>query len=63
MRGQGIAKELTYAAEKELKKMGIRIVGILIERSNKASIRLAKSLGYKVHSNILYLTKRENEDV
>ena len=63
MRGQGIAKKLTWAAEKELKKMGIGIIGLLIEKSNKTSIKLAKSLGYKVHTNILYLTKRESEDV
>ncbi len=62
-RGRGIAKDLTVKAEKALKNRGIAIIGLLVEKNNIDSIQLAKSLGYKEHPNILYLTKRENEDV
>lgn len=62
-RGKDIAKILTVSAEKALRKRGIKIIGLLIHRENIPSINLAKTLGYKVQSDILYLTKRENEEV
>ncbi len=62
-RGSGIAKSLTYEAEKALRKRGIKIIAILIHKENETSIRLAKSLGYIPAPEILYLTKRESDDV
>ncbi len=62
-RGKGIAKALTTRAEEALKKRGIKIVAILIHKSNIPSIEVAESLGYIPAPDILYLTKRESEDV
>jgi ribosomal protein S18 acetylase RimI-like enzyme len=62
-RGSGIAKELTSEAEKALRKRGIRIIALLIHKENKTSIVLAESLGYIPAPDILYLTKRESDDV
>lgn len=62
-RGSGIAKQLTSEAEKALWKRGVRIIAVLIHKENEISIGLAKSLGYIPAPDILYLTKRENDDV
>lgn len=62
-RGAGIAKALTAAAERALQERGIKIIGLLIHKENRTSIGLAKSLGYIPAPDILYLTKRESEDV
>jgi ribosomal protein S18 acetylase RimI-like enzyme len=61
--GSGIAKALTAEAEKSLRKRGIKIIAMLIHKGNKTSIGLAKSLGYIPAPDILYLTKRESNDV
>jgi ribosomal protein S18 acetylase RimI-like enzyme len=62
-RGSGIAKALTAEAEKALRKKGIKIIALLIHKENTTSIGLAKSLGYVPAPDILYLTKRESNDV
>jgi ribosomal protein S18 acetylase RimI-like enzyme len=62
-RGAGIAKELTLRAEEALRKRGIKIIALLIHKENENSIHLAKSLGYIPAPDILYLTKRESDDV
>ena len=62
-RGKGIAKTLTRSAEKALRKRGIKIIGLLIQKDNIASINLAKKMGYKEHPDILYMTKRDSDDV
>jgi ribosomal protein S18 acetylase RimI-like enzyme len=62
-RGRGIAKALTTEAEKALKKRGIKIIGLLIHKDNTSSINLAKKLGYAAAPDILYLTKRESDEV
>ncbi len=61
-RGKGIAKALTVKAEQALRKRGIKIIGLLVHKSNTQSINLAKSLGYTPNPEILYLTKRESDD-
>ena len=62
-RRQGLAKILTMAGEKALRKHGIRIFGLLIHEYNSASLKLAKKMGYKVHDDILYLTKRDGDHI
>jgi len=62
-RRQGLARRLTIAGEKALRRHGIRIFGLLIHSYNRASLRLAQSMGYRPHKDILYLTKRESEQV
>jgi ribosomal protein S18 acetylase RimI-like enzyme len=62
-RRHGLAKILTSAGEKALRKHGIKIFGLLIHEYNTASLKLAKKMGYKIHNDILYLTKRNGEHI
>lgn len=62
-RRQGLAMRLTLAGEKALRRRGIRIFGLLIHSYNRASLRLAQKMGYRVHRDIFYLTKRDSEQV
>ncbi len=62
-RGKGIARLMIHEGESALRKRGIRIIALLIEKSNFISIKLAKSLDYIPADDILYLTKRESDEV
>jgi ribosomal protein S18 acetylase RimI-like enzyme len=62
-RRRGLAKRLIEAAEAHLKEEGIRIVAALIEDYNTASLALFQKLRYRLHRDIFYLSKREDEDV
>jgi ribosomal protein S18 acetylase RimI-like enzyme len=62
-RRRGVAEALIVESEKILRKHGIRIICALIEEYNIASKRLFKKLGYVEHRNIIYFSKRENEEV
>jgi N-acetylglutamate synthase len=62
-RRKSLAQKLTRAGEKALRRHGIRIFGLLIHEYNTASLKLAKKMGYQVHHDILYLTKRDGEHV
>ena len=62
-RKRGIATFLIKESEKILRKRGIRIFCALIENYNKASKALFKKCGYTEHDDILYFSKRNNNDV
>jgi ribosomal protein S18 acetylase RimI-like enzyme len=62
-RGRGIAILLAQKAEEVLRKKGVKIIALLIERDNTVSINLAKKLGFVPAPHILYLTKRDSEEV
>jgi len=62
-RGRGVAKELVTRMEKTLKERGAVVIAALIELPNPASINLFKKLGYTVHDSIVYVTKRESDEV
>ncbi len=62
-RGRGIAKLLTTAGERALRRHGIRIFGLLIHVRNRASLSLARRMGYVEHDDIAYLTKRDGEHI
>lgn len=62
-RRQGLARRLTLAGERALRRHGIRIFGLLVHSYNKASLALAQNLGYRLHRDILYLSKRDSESV
>ena len=61
--GRGIAKMLVGACEDALRSRGARIFAMLIEEGNEPSFRMAERLGYKLHRDIFYLTKRDSDDV
>lgn len=62
-REKGVAIQLINVLEKALKERGSTILCALIESYNKESIRLFKKLGYIVHDNVFYVTKRRSERV
>ena len=62
-RMQGIAQLLIARMEKSLREKGARIICALVEELNLDSISLFEKLGYVTHRDILYVSKRESEDV
>ncbi|MEM1540166.1 MAG: GNAT family N-acetyltransferase [Candidatus Bathyarchaeia archaeon] len=62
-RRQGVARTLIAEAEKVLRQRGLKIFCALIEESNVASRELFKKCGYVEHRDILYFSKRDNDDV
>lgn len=62
-RGRGIAKMLVCEMERILSSKGAKIFCVLVEKPNPASINLFKKLGYALHENIVYMTKRESQEV
>jgi ribosomal protein S18 acetylase RimI-like enzyme len=59
---QGIAQQLVTRMEEELKEHGTKIFCALIETPNEESEGVFRRLGYALHRNILYATKRESQD-
>ncbi len=62
-RRKGVAKTLIETAESVLRDRGSLIIAALVEADNSPSLALFQKRGYKVHRDILYLTKRESEQV
>ena len=62
-RGQGVAKELIESLERALKKRGRRIICTLVDVPNDPSFGLFERMGYVKHDDIVYLSKRESDDV
>jgi GNAT superfamily N-acetyltransferase len=59
---RGIAQQLVTRMEEELKEYGAKIFCALIETPNEESVRVFQRLGYALHRDILYATKRESQD-
>lgn len=62
-RRRGVATKLIEEAEKVLREIGINIFCALIEDWNEASMRLFEKCGYKKHSDIIYFSKRDSEEI
>jgi ribosomal protein S18 acetylase RimI-like enzyme len=62
-RRRGIGKQLIGHVEKALEKCGATIFCALIETPNEESVRLFQKMGYQVHKDILYMTKRKSPEV
>lgn len=60
-RKKGMAKQLVHEVEHHLKILGIDIISSLIEDWNETSMQVFKNLGYTKHTDILYFSKRKNE--
>ena len=58
-----IALKLIEAAEKWLDERGIEIYTVLVETWNKKSMALFERADYKLHSDIVYFSKRKSEIV
>ena len=62
-RRSGLGARLIAEAEKALKEMGSRMVATLIEDWNQPSLALFQREGYKLHKDIYYLSRRDDEEV
>jgi ribosomal protein S18 acetylase RimI-like enzyme len=62
-RRRGIGKQLIGRVEKALEKRGAAIFCALIETPHEESVRLFRKMGYLVHKDILYVTKRKSREV
>ncbi len=62
-RRRGLARFLIARAEEALRAQGMQIVAALVEDWNEASLALFQKVGYVLHRDIYYLTKRESDDV
>lgn len=62
-RRRGAGKRLIAEAERLLHAQGIGIIAALIEDWNAPSLALFQGAGYTLHTDIHYLTKRDNDGV
>jgi ribosomal protein S18 acetylase RimI-like enzyme len=62
-RRKGYGEQLVCAAEQALQEAGMHLVAAFIEEGNAASLTLFEKLGYAVHRNIYYVSKRDSIDV
>lgn len=62
-RRMGIARRLVEFGEEWLRGKGAMIICCQIEDWNRGSIAFFKKVGYKLHEDIYYLSKRDNERV
>jgi ribosomal protein S18 acetylase RimI-like enzyme len=60
---QGVAEQLVKKAEESLKKRRAKIFCALIELPNDKSVGLFQKMGYALHRDILYATKRESKSI
>jgi ribosomal protein S18 acetylase RimI-like enzyme len=61
-RRKGYGEQLVQAAEEALHEAGLRLMAAFIEEGNTASLMLFEKLGYVVHQNIYYVSKRDTAD-
>jgi ribosomal protein S18 acetylase RimI-like enzyme len=61
-RRQGYGEQLVHAAEEALRKAGMHLIAAFIEEGNAVSLALFEKLGYAVHQNIYYMSKRDSAD-
>ncbi|HSD85209.1 MAG TPA: GNAT family N-acetyltransferase [Anaerolineae bacterium] len=61
-RRQGYGEQLVQAAEEALREAGMKLIAAFIEEGNDASLTLFKKLGYAVHQNIYYVSKRDSAE-
>jgi ribosomal protein S18 acetylase RimI-like enzyme len=62
-RRRGVSQKLIAAAEKVLRKKSARIIGALIDNYNVASLSLFKKYGYVEHHDVVYVSKRDSDEV
>jgi N-acetylglutamate synthase len=61
-RRRGYGEQLTHAAEEALCEIGMKVIAAFIEEGNTASLTLFEKLGYAVHQNITYVSKRDSAE-
>jgi ribosomal protein S18 acetylase RimI-like enzyme len=59
----GIAQELITRVEEALENRGITLFCALIESSNTESLNLFRKIGYVLHDDIVYVSRRKSQDI
>lgn len=59
----GLARSLVQKCEGNLRSRGRKIICAHIEAGNLGSQAFARELGYVIHDDIVYVSKRESDDV
>ncbi len=59
---RGYGEQLARAAEEALREAGMKVIAAFIEEGNESSLALFEKLGYAVHQNIYYVSKRDSAD-
>jgi ribosomal protein S18 acetylase RimI-like enzyme len=62
-RRKGYGELLVHAAEDALHEAEMHLIAAFIEEGNTASLTLFEKLGYAVHQDIYYVSKRDSADV
>ena len=58
-RRRGIASRLVEAGETALRQAGMKVICTLVEDWNENSLKFMQKLGYQLHKDIFYLSKRD----
>jgi ribosomal protein S18 acetylase RimI-like enzyme len=58
----GYGEQLVHAAEDALRANGLKVLAALIEDYNTPSLALFNKLGYAVHPEVHYVSKRESSN-
>lgn len=61
-RHKGYGEQLVHAAEDVLHEAGMHLIAAFIEEGNTSSLALFEKLGYAVHQDITYVSKRDSTD-
>lgn len=59
-RCQGIARMLVKAAEALLRSNGVKVIGALTGRDNAGSLKLFEAMGYQIHEDVVYVSRRDS---
>ena len=62
-RRRGIGGALVRALEERFREMGLKITCALVEDWNTVSLRAFRAMGYELHRDIFYLSKRRGRGV
>jgi ribosomal protein S18 acetylase RimI-like enzyme len=58
---RGVGGMLVKELERRLAKLGLLLVAVQVDRGNRRSLRFFKGLGYRLHDDIHYLSKRKGD--
>ena len=58
---RGVGGLLVEELEKRLAKLGLLLVAVQVDKGNRRSLRFFRGLGYRLHQDIHYLSKRRGD--
>ncbi len=61
-RKRNIGETLTKICEDRLRRAGATVIFGLVEKSNSAALKFFEKQGYKIHDDIVYISKRDNPE-